>query len=208
MPLQQTTPSAISRVVNNGSQSTVRLRCLNCARFSPRLAVQALCQHCKDVCSSPSRCQTLYPKKITISSCAIHAFNQMQAPVASCQASAYTQQKPWYLLTSITLLFPTTLVSTLYRALSQLHCQIRFCLDGLRDVLNTALSPEVSVCLHHPPVLLLRIRLPKSWTATISCRCRCRTIPGSMLSWHRVCGQVVPVTAKVDDFGGACSLQR
>ncbi len=63
MPLQQTTPSAISRVVNNGSQSTVRLRCLNCARFSPRLAVQALCQHCKDVCSSPSRCQTLYPKK-------------------------------------------------------------------------------------------------------------------------------------------------
>ncbi len=69
----------------------------------------------------------------------------MQTPAASCEASAYVQP---HSPTSVTLPFPTTLVSALYRTLLQLHGPIPFDPHSLRDVLNTVLVSEVY--LHHP----------------------------------------------------------
>ncbi len=82
--------------------------------------------------------------------------------------------------TSITLPFPTTLISTLHRALSQLHhCHTKSDPHGLRDVLKTTLSSEVStVCVifHlvasytasqiHPPL----ISLPSALKVTVTSR--------------------------------------
>ncbi|PBK59767.1 hypothetical protein ARMSODRAFT_966573 [Armillaria solidipes] len=85
-------------------------------------------------------------------------------------------------------------VSSAFPTLSQLHCQIQFDPHGLRDVLNTALSPKVS-----PSASPSRLVPPQT-----------ASHPGPpQLAVTFLVGQsLAQCTAKVHGFGGACLLEQ